>query len=106
MRYGRVDAPGPADDGLLPGAAPPFGDGSVTPAEHLRKVFYRMGLDDKEIVALSGAHTLGRAYKNRSGACAHTYASSDHHATCRVWRRVHQVHQGRPWHQGWLFVDP
>lgn len=67
MRYGRVDAPSPADDGLLPGAAPPFGDGSVTPAEHLRKVFHRMGLDDKEIVVLSGAHTLGRAYKNRSG---------------------------------------
>ena len=28
-----------------------------------------MGLDDKEIVALSGAHTLGRAYKDRSGEC-------------------------------------
>lgn len=26
---------------------------------HLRKVFYRMGLNDEEIVALSGAHTLG-----------------------------------------------
>lgn len=28
-----------------------------------------MGFSDQEIVALSGAHTLGRAYKNRSGAC-------------------------------------
>ena len=26
-----------------------------------------MGLSDQEIVALSGAHTLGRAYKQRSG---------------------------------------
>ena len=26
-----------------------------------------MGLNDQEIVALSGAHTLGRAYKQRSG---------------------------------------
>lgn len=34
---------------------------------HLRKVFYRMGFDDEGIVALSGAHTFGRAYKDRSG---------------------------------------
>lgn len=27
-----------------------------------------MGFNDQEIVALSGAHTLGRAYKERSGA--------------------------------------
>ena len=29
-------------------------------AAHLRDVFYRMGFNDQEIVALSGAHTLGR----------------------------------------------
>lgn len=29
-----------------------------------------MGFNDREIVALSGAHTLGRAHKNRSGAGA------------------------------------
>lgn len=33
---------------------------AATPAQHLRNVFYRMGLNDQEIVALSGAHTLGR----------------------------------------------
>jgi len=26
-----------------------------------------MGFNDREIVALSGAHTLGRAFKDRSG---------------------------------------
>ncbi|XP_027112037.2 L-ascorbate peroxidase 3-like isoform X1 [Coffea arabica] len=34
---------------------------------HLRDVFYRMGLSDKDIVALSGGHTLGRAHPERSG---------------------------------------
>jgi len=36
-------------------------------AQHLRDVFYRMGFDDREIVALSGAHTLGRCHIERSG---------------------------------------
>lgn len=31
-------------------------------AEHLREVFYRMGFNDREIVALSGGHTLGRCH--------------------------------------------
>lgn len=68
--------------------------GPPSPASHLRDVFYRMGLNDKvvtilitlhiyggtswlvfmgelfgvqEIVALSGAHTLGRSRPERSG---------------------------------------
>ncbi|CAN0264344.1 unnamed protein product [Pylaiella littoralis] len=40
--------------------------------EHLRNVFYRMGFGDEGIVALSGAHTLGRAQKDRSGEGAET----------------------------------
>ncbi|TVU51180.1 hypothetical protein EJB05_02589 [Eragrostis curvula] len=64
MLYGRVDVAAPEQcppEGRLPAAGPP------SPAEHLREVFYRMGLNDKEIVALSGAHTLGRARPERSG---------------------------------------
>ncbi|KAF7841199.1 L-ascorbate peroxidase 3 [Senna tora] len=34
---------------------------------HLRDIFYRMGVSDKDIVALSGGHTLGRAHPERSG---------------------------------------
>lgn len=36
-------------------------------ADHLREVFYRMGFDDKDIVVLSGAHTVGSCHENRSG---------------------------------------
>ena len=35
--------------------------------DHLRKIFYRMGFSDQEIVALSGAHALGRCHTDRSG---------------------------------------
>ncbi|XP_066321777.1 probable L-ascorbate peroxidase 8, chloroplastic isoform X1 [Miscanthus floridulus] len=64
IKYGRVDVTAAEQcppEGRLPDAGP------RDPAEHLREVFYRMGLDDKEIVALSGAHTLGRARPDRSG---------------------------------------
>ncbi|XP_010526808.1 PREDICTED: L-ascorbate peroxidase 5, peroxisomal isoform X2 [Tarenaya hassleriana] len=54
---GRKDADSP-DEGELPD--PNQG------ASHLRTVFSRMGLSDKDIVALSGGHTLGRAHKERS----------------------------------------
>jgi cytochrome c peroxidase len=46
-------------DGLLP-------DATKGP-QHLRDVFYRMGFNDQEIVALTGAHALGRCHPNRSG---------------------------------------
>merc|ERR1719191_2679970 len=54
-KFGRIDAAGgfacPAR-GLLLDAA--------QGADHIRKIFYRMGFNDQEIVALMGAHTLGR----------------------------------------------
>lgn len=54
-----------ADENLLPprGRLP---DGAQA-ADHLRAVFYRMGFNDQEIVALSGAHALGRCHPDRSG---------------------------------------
>ncbi len=36
-------------------------------ADHLRAIFGRMGFTDQEIVALSGAHALGRCHVTRSG---------------------------------------
>ncbi|KHJ33146.1 putative cytochrome c peroxidase [Erysiphe necator] len=59
---GRTDY---VDDSKLPprGRLPDAAQG----AEHLRFIFYRMGFNDQEIVALSGAHNLGRCHMDRSG---------------------------------------
>ncbi|KAK8303275.1 hypothetical protein V6Z11_D04G139900 [Gossypium hirsutum] len=56
---GRPDKNEPPPEGRLPQAT----NGS----DHLREVFGHMGLGDKDIVALSGGHTLGRCHKERSG---------------------------------------
>ncbi|CAL9228043.1 unnamed protein product [Arabidopsis halleri] len=56
---GRKDSNVSPKEGRLPDAKQGF--------QHLRDVFYRMGLSDKDIVALSGGHTLGRAHPERSG---------------------------------------
>ena len=61
-QFGRTDAPPGTptpENGRLPDAA-------QGPA-HVREVFGRMGLDDRETVALVGAHTLGRCHIVRSG---------------------------------------
>ena len=46
-------------DGRLPDAA--------QGQSHVRNIFYRMGFNDQEIVALIGAHALGRCHTDRSG---------------------------------------
>lgn len=46
-------------DGRLPDAA--------QGADHVRNIFYRMGFNDQEIVALAGAHALGRCHTTNSG---------------------------------------
>jgi len=60
-RPGRVDGfeNDVTPDGRLPDAA--------QGQDHIRKIFYRMGFNDQEIVALSGAHALGRCHTDRSG---------------------------------------
>ncbi|XP_057966492.1 L-ascorbate peroxidase 3 [Malania oleifera] len=56
---GRKDSKISPKEGRLPDAK--------QGVSHLRDIFYRMGLSDKDIVALSGGHTLGRAHPERSG---------------------------------------
>ncbi|CBI37881.3 L-ascorbate peroxidase 3 [Vitis vinifera] len=56
---GRKDSMISPKEGRLPAAK--------KGVSHLRDIFYRMGLSGKDIVALSGGHTLGRAHPERSG---------------------------------------
>ncbi|XWS45566.1 hypothetical protein CRYUN_Cryun15aG0147600 [Craigia yunnanensis] len=56
---GRKDSLVSPEEGRLPDAN--------QGARHLKDIFYRMGLSDKDIVALSGGHTLGSAHSERSG---------------------------------------
>lgn len=58
-RSDAADGSACTPDGRLPDAA--------QTETHLRDIFYRQGFNDQEIVALSGAHTLGRCHTDRSG---------------------------------------
>lgn len=64
-RPGRTDGDSSQcpPDGLLPDAS--------KEQNHLRTIFYRMGFNDQEIVALSGAHALGQCHVDRSGYTGH-----------------------------------
>ena len=62
FRWGRPDAQSAAQcapDGRLPDA--------TLNEDHVRAVFGRMGFNDQEMVALVGAHAVGRCHADRSG---------------------------------------
>jgi len=65
-RSGRSDSAKPTavPDGRLPSAD---SNSIVNDINHIRAVFGRMGFNDKEMVALIGAHALGRCHTNASG---------------------------------------
>jgi len=123
MKYGRVSVTeesqcaGPQSrqgfggNAGLPDAKPPFGCGAESPAEHLRNVFTKkMGFNDQEIVALSGAHTIGRAFKERSGTCPFGYTSPSNYTdgtrAARVDGKIGAGMQGGcSWTKTWLKFD-
>eukprot|EP00439_Symbiodinium_sp_Y106_P029073 s2045_g3.t1 len=125
MKYGRVavtsdsecvksaSREGFSGNAGLPDAEPPFGCGAPTAAQHLRNVFTKkMGFTDQEIVALSGAHTIGRAFKERSGACPFGYgeqaASKYTKGDCIVRKDGSKgvgMVGGASWTKNWLTFD-
>lgn len=112
---GMLKAPCPSwtgdthKDGRLPSAD--MGDPRKT-ADHLRYIFNRMGFNDKEIVALSGAHGLGACHLDRSGfwgpwTRAPTTISNEYYRELKenTWT-IKTTHKGAPWNGPTQFEDP
>lgn len=59
-RRDKTQQEGCPPDGRLPNADEGSPKNTI---QHLRKIFYRMGFEDREIVALAGAHALGRCHE-------------------------------------------
>ena len=62
--FGRKDASSSAESVESQVGRLPDGDKGI---DHLREIFHPKGFDDKDIVALSGAHTVGKCHADRSG---------------------------------------
>jgi len=63
-RFGRTDAKSSAESVESQVGRLPDGDKGV---DHLREIFVPKGFSDKDIVALSGAHTVGQCHADFSG---------------------------------------
>jgi L-ascorbate peroxidase len=108
MIYGREDAAATPDHSEapfgLPDALPPFGGPDAVakdPAAHLRFVFNKYdNMSDKDIVALSGAHTLGRAFKDRSGTVDNGYTSPTKYTSA-----LGGMKGGKSWTKQYLTFD-
>jgi len=120
MIYGRVDATSSeqcspegnlpdaeaSEDGKFGGEGGTASTEDTSPNGHLRKVFYRMGLNDEEIVALSGAHTFGRAYKDRSGLGAESTKFTDGSKQMRAdGKEAKYIPGGSSWTKQFLIFD-
>ena len=63
-KFGRTDAKDASESVESQVGRLPDGDKGI---DHLREIFHPKGFDDKDIVALSGAHTVGKCHADRSG---------------------------------------
>jgi len=101
-RPGRTDSTTPTKvpDGRLPNA-----DSGSRKADnsHLRDIFYKMGFNDQEIVALAGAHAVGRCHTNASGywgpwtRAESTFSNEYFRLLLEEKWQVKVNHEGKPW---------
>lgn len=112
-RPGRKDY----DEGhhTLPGGLLPDADGrdhKDAPAEHLRDIFYRMGFNDQEIVALTGAHALGRCHSTASGyegpwtRAPTTFSNEFYRLLLEERWSKKKTHKGKAWTGPEQYEDP
>lgn len=72
-------------------------------SQHLRDIFYRMGFNDQEIVALSGAHAMGRCHTDRSGYwgpwtnAENTFSNEYFRLLIEERWSPKTTHKGKPW---------
>ncbi|KAH8058201.1 cytochrome-c peroxidase [Aureococcus anophagefferens] len=108
-RSDAADGSSSPPDGRLPDADKGTLKGTV---QHLRDIFHRMGFDDKDIVALSGAHALGRCHETASGywgpwTFAETTFSNEYFRLLleETWT-LKTTHNGHAWTGPDQFEDP
>jgi cytochrome c peroxidase len=103
FRIGRTDD---ADGSTSPDTVrlPDADKGSrVMTIQHVRDVFYRMGFTDRDIVALLGAHAMGRCHTDRSGywgpwtRAESTFSNEYYRLLLQEKWTPKLTHNGKPW---------
>ncbi|CAE8609959.1 unnamed protein product [Polarella glacialis] len=118
MRYGRVAVGSePGQEQCSAQSSFIFRAGADLPAAELepalRKIFSeKLGFTDQEIVALAGARTIGRAFKERGGSCSFGYgdqaASKYTKSSSKMWEDHSAgcgIAGGAAWTRNWLTFD-
>eukprot|EP00584_Thalassiosira_punctigera_P005623 CAMPEP_0172531138 /NCGR_PEP_ID=MMETSP1067-20121228/4654_1 /TAXON_ID=265564 ORGANISM="Thalassiosira punctigera, Strain Tpunct2005C2" /NCGR_SAMPLE_ID=MMETSP1067 /ASSEMBLY_ACC=CAM_ASM_000444 /LENGTH=324 /DNA_ID=CAMNT_0013315481 /DNA_START=53 /DNA_END=1027 /DNA_ORIENTATION=- len=111
FRLGRTDADSGESSPKVCGLPDADKGSRKGTTQHVRDVFYRMGFNDREIVALLGAHALGRCHTDRSGywgpwTFAETTFSNEYFRLLVEERwSPKMTHNGKPWEGPDQFED-
>jgi len=87
-------------DGRLPDADKGSRKSTI---QHVRDIFYRLGFSDQEIVALLGAHAMGRCHTNASGYwgpwtnAENTFSNEYYRLLVEERWAPKMTHNGKPW---------
>ncbi|KAL7493379.1 hypothetical protein ACHAWT_002529 [Skeletonema menzelii] len=103
FRLGRTDAESGATSPKECGLPDADKGSRKNTTQHVRDVFYRMGFTDRELVALLGAHALGRCHTDRSGYwgpwtfAENTFSNEYFRLLIEERWSPKMTHNGKPW---------